>query len=87
MRESQKIERLRLPFSSLVPVAFGEPPEFNPARFVWVKFQPELLQPFPELLQEAVGLGQALKPEHIVVSIPDDHDLASRTLLAPGVYP
>ena len=31
MRESQKIERLRLPFSSLVPVAFGEPPEFNPA--------------------------------------------------------
>jgi hypothetical protein len=38
MRESQKIERLGLPFSSLVPVDLGKPPEFNPARFVWVQF-------------------------------------------------
>jgi len=36
MRESQKIERLRLPFSSLVPVLLGEPPELNPARLVRV---------------------------------------------------
>ena len=36
MRESQKLERLRLPFSSLFPVLLGEPPELNPARLVWV---------------------------------------------------
>ena len=36
MRETQKVERLRLPFSSLFPVLLGEPPELNPARLVWV---------------------------------------------------
>jgi hypothetical protein len=36
MRESQKIERLGLSFSSLFPVEFGKPPELNPARLVWV---------------------------------------------------
>jgi hypothetical protein len=36
MRESQKIERFGLPFSSLFPVLFGKSPELNPARLVWV---------------------------------------------------
>jgi hypothetical protein len=36
MRESQEAERPRLSFSSLFPVLLGEPPELNPARFVWV---------------------------------------------------
>ena len=36
MRESQKIERLGLSFSSPFPVEFGKSPELNPARFVWV---------------------------------------------------
>src|SRR5215471_13028730 len=34
MREPQKIERLGLAFSSLVPVDLGMPPELHPARFV-----------------------------------------------------
>ena len=34
VRESQKIERLGFPFSSLVPVDLGKPPELNPARLV-----------------------------------------------------
>ena len=36
MRESQKIERFGLSFSSLFPVVLGKPPELNPARLVWV---------------------------------------------------
>ena len=35
MREPQKIERLRLAFSSPFPIWSGEPPELNPARFTW----------------------------------------------------
>jgi hypothetical protein len=50
MREPQKIERLGLTFSSLVPVDLGIPPELNPARFIWVQFQPELLQPLLKFL-------------------------------------
>ena len=65
MLEPQKIERLGLAFSSLVPVDLGEPPEFNPSRFVWVQFQPELPQPVLEFLKEAVCLCLMLKPENI----------------------
>ena len=52
MRESQKVERLGFPFSSLFPVSFGKPPELNPARFVWVQFQSKLQQPLPKFHQE-----------------------------------
>jgi hypothetical protein len=53
MRESQKIERFGLPFSSLFPVLFGKSPELNPARFIWVQFQPELSQAVPETRSES----------------------------------
>jgi hypothetical protein len=36
MRESQKIERFRLSFFSLLPILFGKPSELNQARFVGV---------------------------------------------------
>jgi hypothetical protein len=36
MRESQKIERVGLSFSSPFPVSLGESSELDPARFVWV---------------------------------------------------
>jgi hypothetical protein len=36
VRESQKIERVGLPFSSPFPVMLGKSPELDPARFVWV---------------------------------------------------
>ena len=63
VRESQKIERLGLPFSSLFPVSLGKPPELNPARFVWVQLQPELQQPLPKFHQESVCVRQVLEPE------------------------
>jgi hypothetical protein len=36
VRESQKIERFGLLFSSPFPVSLGKSPELDPARFVWV---------------------------------------------------
>ena len=36
VREAQEIERLRLPLSSSSPGWFGESPELDPARLVWV---------------------------------------------------
>src|SRR4029077_2814979 len=36
VRESQKVERLRLPFSSSFPVLFGKPAELDPARLIRV---------------------------------------------------
>ena len=87
MRKSQKIERFGFPFSSSGPVDFGKPPELNPARFIWMQFQPELPQPFPEFLQEAVSLGPMLETKNIIVSVSDNNDRTLRTLPAPGVHP
>jgi hypothetical protein len=36
VRESQKIERFRLSFSSPFPVLLGKSPELDPARFIRV---------------------------------------------------
>jgi len=36
VRETQKVERPRLPFSSTFPVLFGKSAELDPARLVWV---------------------------------------------------
>jgi hypothetical protein len=36
VREAQKVKRLWLTFSSPFPVLFGEPPELDPARLIWV---------------------------------------------------
>ena len=38
MLEAQEIERLGFPFSSTLPVLFGEPAELDPARLVRVQF-------------------------------------------------
>jgi hypothetical protein len=43
VRETQKVERLRLAFPSSFPALFGIPPELDPARLVRVKFQSKLL--------------------------------------------
>ena len=53
-RKSGKVKRLRLTFPSSFPVLFGKPPEFDPACFIWVEFQAELAQSFPQIHQEAI---------------------------------
>ena len=36
MRETEKVERLRFPLSTLLPISCRMPPELNQARLVWV---------------------------------------------------
>ena len=76
VREAEKVERLGLAFSSSFPVALGKLSELNPARLVWVQFQPELSQPLPEVLQETVYFSPMLKPEDIIIRVADDNDIA-----------
>jgi|SRR5580700_9431227 len=87
MREAQKIERLGFSLSSLFPILLGKAPELDPARFVWVKFQTKLLQSLPEVLQEAVCVCLILETQDGVIRVADDHHLALRPSLAPGVHP
>src|SRR6266568_3239189 len=61
VREAQKIERLRFAFPSSRSIFFGEPPELNQTRFVWMEFQPELRQPFPKVFQKTLCFRSALE--------------------------
>jgi hypothetical protein len=45
-----------------------------------VKFQTELCQPLPELIQEPDGLGSMLKTQHKVVSVANDDYIALRAI-------
>src|SRR4029079_16825457 len=67
--DTQKIEGLRLPFPPLLPPFSGIAPELQQARVLWVQFQPELPQPFPQLLQEALCFCSMLEPQHSVVGV------------------
>jgi len=61
VREPQKVERLGLTFPSPFPVLFGKPPKLDPARFIWMKLQPKLPQPFPEIPQKTVCFRPVLE--------------------------
>src|SRR5215469_4073427 len=87
MREAQKVKRLWLTFSSSFPVLFGKPPEFDPARLIWMKFQSELLQPVLKISQEPVCLGLVLEAQDSIIRKTDNYHLALRPLLAPDVHP
>src|ERR1700676_4288013 len=71
--ETQKVEGFRLPFFPLLPSFSGIAPEFNQARLLWVQFQPELPQSFPQLLQKPFCVFPALEPEHTVVGVAHDN--------------
>jgi hypothetical protein len=71
MRETQKVKRFWLTFSSPFPVLFGKSPEFDPARFVWVQLQSEHSQTFPQILQEAICICPVLE-SHDGVSRPGE---------------
>src|SRR6266404_2359394 len=64
MREAQKVERFRLPFSSPFPVQLGVSPELNPARLIRMQFQSKLPQPLPEIVQQTVSFSLGLEPEN-----------------------
>jgi hypothetical protein len=86
VREAQKVERLGFAFSSPLPIAFGVPPELNPARFLRMQFQSKLPQPFPEVLQEAVRFPLRLESQHRVVSIAHDDHVSAR-VFPPRLHP
>ncbi len=87
MRETQKVERLGLAFSSPFPALFGIPPELDPARFIWMEFQPKLPQPFLVVFQKTVRFRPVLETEDAIIGLTNDDDVSLRALLAPDLHP
>ena len=87
MREAEKVERLRLPFSAPLPVSSRERPELKKPRFVGMQFQAELPKPLGKFGQEPFGIRFTLEANHDVVRVPHDDHIAVRLLSTPCLSP
>ncbi len=87
VREPKKRERLRLAFSTLLPIDLREPTEFDQTRLLRMEFQREIRQPFLKLSQEPLSVFAPLKADHQIVSVTDHHHLSARHLPAPCFDP
>jgi hypothetical protein len=87
VRKSEKVERLRLPFSTPLPLVDRIRTEFQQSRFLGVQFQIELLHSLSKFRPKLVGIRLAVKSNHDVVRETHHDYLAVRPLLPPCLDP
>jgi hypothetical protein len=87
VREAQKVECLRLPLSTPFSSFGCVAAKLEYARFLRMQFQPELGEPFRQLLMEPCGVRLVLKTHHEVISPPHDNHVARGFCLAPVLHP
>src|SRR6267378_6921590 len=87
MRKSEEVERLRLPFSTPLPLVDRMRTELQQPRFLGMQLQVELLHAFRKFRPKLVGIRLAFKSNHDVVRETHHDDLAARPLLTPCLDP
>jgi hypothetical protein len=87
MREPQKVERLRPSLPPPTPSIRRKPSELDQARFIGVKNQPELCEPFPHICQKGPRRLFLLKAHYTVVRITDNDDCSPLWLFTPVLNP
>src|SRR5580704_5436651 len=87
MRKAEKVECLRFPFSTPLPVVDRKRTKLQQPRFLGMQFQVELSHSLSEFRPKLIGLRFALKAHHDVVRESHDDDLAMRPLPTPCLDP
>src|SRR5438309_6385102 len=87
MCEAKKVERLRLPFSTPLPLVDRIRTEFQQPRFLGMQFQIELSHSFREFRPKLIGIRFAVKSNHDVVRESHHDHIAMRALLTPCLDP
>ncbi len=87
MCEAKKVERLRLSFSTPLPLVDRIRTEFQQPRFLGMQFQIELPHSFREFRPKLIGIRFAVKAHHDVVRESHHDDITVRALLAPCLDP
>src|SRR5467141_1597753 len=87
VRKAKKVERLRLPFSTPLPVINRERTKLQQPRFLGMQFQVELPHPFREFPPKLIGIRFTVKAHLDVISESHDDDIAVRPLLTPCLDP
>src|SRR5215469_550676 len=87
VRKAQEIERLRLPFSTPLPVLDRVRTELHKPRLLGMQFQVELQHSLREFRPKLIGIHLDLKAKHDIVRETHHDDLAMRSLSTPRLYP
>src|SRR5580658_1412950 len=85
--KAEKVERLRLPFSTPLPVWDRKRSKLQQSRFLGMQFQVELLHSFGEFSPKLIGLRFVPESNHDVVRKTQDDDITVRPLLPPCLDP
>jgi hypothetical protein len=84
--EAKKVERLRFPFSTPLPLVDRIRTELQKSRLLGMQFQVELSHSFRKFCPELIGIRFAVEAHHDVVS-ESHHDIAVQALLTPSLDP
>jgi hypothetical protein len=87
VRKAKKVERLRLPFSTPLPVIDRERTKRQQSRFLGMQFQVELRHLFREFRPKLIGIRFAVKSNHDVVREARPDHIAVCRLLTPRLNP
>src|SRR5467141_79932 len=85
--EAKKVERLRFPFSTPLPLVDRIRTKLQKSRFLGMQFQVELPHSFRKFRPKLIGLRFAVKAHHDVVRETHHDDIAVRALLTPCLDP
>ena len=87
MRKAEKVERLRLSFTTPLPLIDRMRTELQQSRFLGMQLQVELLHAFREFRPKLIGIRLAVESNHDVVRETHHDDIAVRPLLTPRLDP
>src|SRR5467141_2533781 len=85
--EAKKVERLRFPFSTPLPLVDRIRTKLQKSRFLGMQFQVELPHSFRKFRPKLIGIRFAVKAHHDVVRETHHDDIAVRALLTPCLDP
>src|SRR5882724_11241062 len=87
MRKAKKVECLRLPFSTPLPVLDRERSKFQKSRFLGMQFQVELPHAFGKFRPKLVGIRFVPKSNHDAIRKSQHDHVTVRSLLSPCLDP
>src|SRR5258706_4375228 len=87
MCEAKKVERLRFPFSTPLPLVDRIRTKLQKSRLLGMQFQVELSHSFRKFRAELIGIRFAVESHHDVIRAAHDDDITVCPLLTPRLDP
>ena len=87
MRETKKVERLRLTQTPRLPSPGRMAPELDQPGLIGMQFQPELREPLTQISEEPLRIFLILETNSEIISEPNDDDVTFGEPIPPPSSP